>query len=96
MLEKGIQPNIMTYNTIIHGVCKEGRMRDSLKILNEMGDLVPNNVSYTTLIDGYCREDNLNGGFKLWDEMIIKGLVPGMMTYNVLLHKLCEEAREIL
>jgi len=65
---KGSSPDIVTYNSPIHGFCKEGRLRYALNILNEMGDLFPTNVTYTTQINGDCREDNMIGDFRLQNE----------------------------
>jgi len=65
---KGSSPDIVTYNTYIHGFRKEGRLRYALNILNKMGDLIPNNVTYTTLNDGDCREDNMIGDFRVQDD----------------------------
>ena len=36
MMSKGIQPNVVTYNSLIQGLCNFGRWREADTLLNEM------------------------------------------------------------
>ncbi len=50
-------------------------------------------MTYTTLIDGYCTINDLEEALRLCKVMEAKGLYPGVVTYNSILRKLCEEGR---
>lgn len=41
------------------------------------------------MIDGYCRGNDLDEALQLRDAMEVKGLCPGIVTYNSNLRKLC-------
>ena len=56
MVAKGCVPNVISYAALIHGLCKEGRLQEADKVLEEMSekDVVPNVVTYNTLIHALC------------------------------------------
>ncbi|GJN39962.1 hypothetical protein PR202_gb29119 [Eleusine coracana subsp. coracana] len=62
----GLAPNEVTYNTIMHGLCKEGRMWQANRLVNEMrvNKVVPNRVTYNMLINGYVRLGDNESAFK--------------------------------
>lgn len=64
----------MTYNSLIHGFCREGRTREAVKLFREIKGATPNHVTYTTLIDGYCRVNGLEESLRLLEVMKAKGL----------------------
>ncbi|KAF2313720.1 hypothetical protein GH714_012956 [Hevea brasiliensis] len=88
-----ISPDIVTYNSLIYGFCREGRMREALRLFREIKNATPNHVTYTTLIDGYCRVNDLDEALRLREVMEAQGLYPTVVTYNSILRKLCEEGR---
>ncbi|XP_052732484.1 pentatricopeptide repeat-containing protein At1g05670, mitochondrial-like [Vigna angularis] len=59
MVEKGLTPNVVTYTTLVDGLCKRGEVgniEQAIKIMEEM-DLTgfyPDTITYT-LIDAYCK-----------------------------------------
>ncbi|XP_038893420.1 pentatricopeptide repeat-containing protein At5g38730 [Benincasa hispida] len=93
MQRGGVSPDIVTYNSLIYGFCKEGKMREAVKLFREIKDVSPNHVTYTTLIDGYCRVNDLEEALRLCKVMEARGLHLGVVTYNSILRKLCEEGR---
>jgi pentatricopeptide repeat protein len=56
--KKTVQPNICSFNMIIHGLCKGRKVRDAKKLIQCIGEhgFVPYVVTYNTLIDGHCRK----------------------------------------
>ncbi|MFS7985817.1 putative tetratricopeptide-like helical domain superfamily [Helianthus anomalus] len=38
VFEKGILPNVITYTSVIHGLCNLGRWDEASKLLEEMED----------------------------------------------------------
>ena len=82
IISVGVQPNVVTYSTLINlaDTYAEGR-----KILDEMvaAGVKPNVVTYNTLI-------NLAGagagGRKILDEMVAAGVKPDVFTYSTLIN----------
>ncbi|KAG5022169.1 hypothetical protein JHK85_018511 [Glycine max] len=48
----GISANVVTYNTLIHGFCKEGKMKEAKNVLAVMLKVKPDVITYNTLMDG--------------------------------------------
>lgn len=89
----GVILDIIIYNCLIYGFCREGRMKEVLKIFNEMKGVSFNFVIYIILIDGYCRVNDLDEGLRLRQVMEVKGFYSGVVIYNSIFCKLCEEGR---
>lgn len=55
MVEECCTPDVVTYNTLINGICKEGNMEKALKLMDEMLErgLAPTKFTYTSLIQGH-------------------------------------------
>jgi leucine-rich PPR motif-containing protein len=55
MMDQGIPPNIVTYNTVIDGLCKAQVVDRAKGVFQQMIDkgVKPNNVTYNCLIHGY-------------------------------------------
>ncbi|KAI9072341.1 hypothetical protein K1719_045704 [Acacia pycnantha] len=92
MKEEGVEPDLVTYNTLIFGLSKAGRVKEAKKFLGIMADVghFPDEVTYTSLMNGMCREGNALGALALLEEMEAKGCSPNSCTYNTLLHGLCK------
>lgn len=62
MVDKGPSPDAMTFDTLIHTLCKQVATNEAHKRFNlmvERGEK-PNVINYTTLLHGYCLE-SVNG-----------------------------------
>ena len=57
MERSGVHQDVVTFKTLIHGFCKEGKLHKAKKIFIEMeaANVTPNIVTYNTLIK--CFED---------------------------------------
>lgn len=55
--KNGVSLNDVTYNTLIHGFCKEGQLNEANKIFREMKAAViaPNVETYNTPINGITK-----------------------------------------
>ncbi|RVW44758.1 Pentatricopeptide repeat-containing protein [Vitis vinifera] len=84
----GVSPDIVTYNSLIYGFCREGRMREALRLFREINGATPNHVTYTTLIDGYCRVNDLEEALRLREVMEVEGLT------LVLRYGVCNEVKK--
>ncbi|KAI3942920.1 hypothetical protein MKW92_046066 [Papaver armeniacum] len=82
MEKKGVQPNVVTYNALIDGYCKKGKMKEACEIKDVMEKkrIVPDVYTYTS-----------DEAFRLYDEMKIVGLVPDDALYTTLVGSLHNE-----
>merc|ERR1719507_1754999 len=58
MAKDGLEPNIVTYSTILKGYCQENRLDKAFELLQEMkqsSKYQPDEITYNTLIDGCAR-----------------------------------------
>lgn len=53
---RGLQPNVVIYNTLLHALCNNGKVGRARSLMNEIKE--PNDVTFNVLICGYCKEDN--------------------------------------
>ena len=61
MVEFGIKPSVVTYNTLLDSFCKEGEVRQAVDLLFKMQrrGCDPNDVTYNVLINGLSKKVNL-------------------------------------
>ena len=61
MMNLGIEPGVITFNTLIKGWCKVEKMSVAMhvtKVMLTMG-LYPDQWTYQTLIEGYCKQHDM-------------------------------------
>ncbi|XLT59889.1 hypothetical protein HN873_052493, partial [Arachis hypogaea] len=54
----GIHAYIYTYNILIHGLCKSGRLKNAKEIFQDLSikGCSPNVRTYNIMIHGFCKE----------------------------------------
>ncbi|QHN97005.1 Pentatricopeptide repeat-containing protein [Arachis hypogaea] len=73
-------PNSVTYNTLIHGFCKNGDMEGAKRVFDRMVEVRgqsckpdvgchPNVLTYNTLIEGLCLGGNVGEAMKMMTRM---------------------------
>ncbi|KAF3614524.1 putative abhydrolase domain-containing proteinB1-like [Capsicum annuum] len=67
----GFIPQIVTYNILIHGLCKSGRGKIAREFLNELVESghIPNAITYTIVMKCCFRYRQFEEGFKIFAEM---------------------------
>ncbi|XP_071705390.1 pentatricopeptide repeat-containing protein At2g03880, mitochondrial-like [Rutidosis leptorrhynchoides] len=87
------KPDIVTYNTMLKGLCKVGDNFTAIGLLRLMNGrgCKPDIVSYNTVIDGLCSDlglvNTIDDTLKLFNEMVfIKGVRPDADTYKSLIY----------
>jgi len=85
--KKGMNLNIVIYNSIINGLCHEGRLIEAFRLLDsiEKLNLVPSEITYATVIYALCREGFLLDAEHVFSKMVLKGFQPKVQVYNSLL-----------
>ncbi|XP_065626941.1 putative pentatricopeptide repeat-containing protein At1g12700, mitochondrial [Quercus suber] len=73
MKGKGIQPDLVTYNSLIQGLCNFGWWREATALLNEMTQrkIVPDVKTFSILVDTLCKEGMLTEAKEVFDVMVI-------------------------
>merc|ERR1719464_1560031 len=72
MSSLGINPNIVTYCTILKGYCNEHSIEKALELLEDMKktmEFQPDEITYNTLLDGCARMGLYERGVGLLHEM---------------------------
>ncbi|XP_004292714.1 PREDICTED: pentatricopeptide repeat-containing protein At1g77405 [Fragaria vesca subsp. vesca] len=102
------KPDVYAYNTIIYALCRVGNFKKARFLLEQMelpGFRCPPDVfTYTILISSYCRYGLETGCRKatrrrLWEanhmfrNMVFRGFVPDVVTYNALINGCCKNYR---
>lgn len=87
MRASGVEPDLITFSTMIKGYCKQGHLSKSFYMLEMMtqANIVPDEVLYNSLLDGCARSNEVKLGFKVFDSMQQKGIQPSNVTYSILI-----------
>lgn len=95
--EKGSIPSILTYNTLIAGMCEEGELCEAGRLWDDMVEkgCAPNSFTYNMLIKGFCNTGKAEEGIRILEEMLCKGCSPGKSTYGMLIDGLRGKEGEV-
>ncbi|KAG5229837.1 pentatricopeptide repeat-containing protein [Salix suchowensis] len=93
MLKKGCDPDICTYNTLIHGFLKMGLFDKAWVLWNLMSDLgiQPNKVTYNLMICYYCKQGKLDCATMLLNSMVPCNLAPCVRSYTPIIAALYKQ-----
>lgn len=89
----GLNPNLVTYNTVIDACGKGGvEFNRVLEIFNEMmrNGIQPDRITFNSLLAVCSRIGAWETARKLFNEMIDKGIEQDVFTYNTLLDAICK------
>ncbi|ONI30653.1 hypothetical protein PRUPE_1G264600 [Prunus persica] len=91
MLDRGLQPTVVTFSVLMNGFCMSGMLED-----------VPNAGTYNSLMKLYCIRNNMLTTTDMYRSMCAggKGFIPTASCYSVLIKGLFKkrkfaEAREL-
>ncbi|KAL3740162.1 hypothetical protein ACJRO7_021440 [Eucalyptus globulus] len=71
MVRKWLRPNMITYSTSIHGLCKEGKAYEALETLDRMK------------LQALKPDCKFQEGANSLDEMILEGICPNRLTWSI-------------
>ncbi|GKC59744.1 pentatricopeptide repeat-containing protein, partial [Tanacetum coccineum] len=93
MKNKGVIPNVVVCNTLIHALCKNGKLGigRARSLISEM--FVPNDVTFNILITAYCKQDNIVQALVMLEKCFHLGFVPDVITISKVLEILCRNDR---
>merc|ERR1719464_266263 len=87
MKETCIEPDIITYPTIIKGYCIEGDVDRSFHVLEEMKSdekFVPDEIMYNSILDGCAKHHRVDEALRILDEMKGACVRPSNYTLSIL------------
>ncbi|KAJ4889105.1 Pentatricopeptide repeat-containing protein [Raphanus sativus] len=87
----GVAPNAVVYNTLLHALCKNGKVGRARSLMSEMKE--PNDVTFNILISAYCNEKKLVQSMVLLEKCFCLGFVPDVVTVTKVMEVLCSEGR---
>ncbi|PIA59146.1 hypothetical protein AQUCO_00400184v1 [Aquilegia coerulea] len=87
MQAKGLKPNTTTYNSLIGGFCKVGKVSEAKDLSKDMlacglcnndrfAAWKPDIVVYSIILDGMCKTGQLFEAKELFDSLLTKDLRP--------------------
>jgi pentatricopeptide repeat domain-containing protein 1 len=98
-----LKPDVVSYNTVINGFCKQGLIKEAQRVLSEMIEdgVAPCVVTYHTLVGGYASREMFSEANEVVSYMIQRKLRPMELTYKRVVDSYCrakryEEARDFL
>ncbi|KAD7477380.1 hypothetical protein E3N88_00516 [Mikania micrantha] len=86
-----VKPNIVTFNILVHALCKKGLSDEARVLLSKLTDenREKNLIASTILMDNYFKNGNTSLALTLWEEIYKKGKELDVVAYNVLVHGYC-------
>merc|ERR1719210_942565 len=82
-----VEPDVVTYSTLVKGFCACGDLDRALKILEDMkqdGTHKPDDIMYTSILDGCAKLNRVDTAMKIVDQMREVGVAPTNYTLSVL------------
>ncbi|KAK6120496.1 hypothetical protein DH2020_045754 [Rehmannia glutinosa] len=97
MRKKGIQLDVVAYNTVIRAIGISEGVDVAMRLYKEMIELrcEPNVVTFNTIVKLLCENGRYREAHKVFDLMTKKGCEPNIVTYHCIFMCL-EKPREIL
>merc|ERR1719281_312755 len=91
-----VEPDIITYSTILKGHCFEGNIDKALAVFQEMKNknLVPDEIMYNSFLDGCAKQHRTEEALTILEEMQAAGVRPSNYTLSILV-KLLGRARNL-
>ncbi|KAF9623566.1 hypothetical protein IFM89_003356 [Coptis chinensis] len=89
MKEKGerSEPDLCTYNSLIHVLCAVGKVDDATRIFSKMqhNGIHPDTVICNSLLDGMFKARKLKEACQLFERMVQDGIRASCCAYNILI-----------
>ncbi|XP_060209252.1 putative pentatricopeptide repeat-containing protein At1g53330 [Lycium barbarum] len=88
MRKRGITPNVVTFGTLINGLCVNGELDEAFsmkRVMERDFKLKGNAFVYVALIKGLCKVNDLDAAVKLKEEMLRKKVELDSAVYSTLI-----------
>ena len=83
----GVEPNQVTYGTLIKGYAEQGDIDNMVKKYEEMlaRQLKPNQTIFTMMVQAFGRQQSFDRAIACFKDMVALGLTPDTRARNTLL-----------
>lgn len=88
LVTRGVDPNVITYNSVISAYAKEGNWQGANDVLRRMlqnQNVEPNVTTYNAVINAYANKGHWQGAEDVLHRMNAHNIQPNMTTYNSLI-----------
>ena len=87
MVATGLQPDVVTYNTLARAYAQNGETHKAEAMIHEMqkNKIQPNERTCGIIISGYCTEGNMADALRFLYRMKDLGVVPNLIVFNTLI-----------
>jgi pentatricopeptide repeat protein len=84
MVDSVVQPNNVTYNTLLYGYFKNGRIEDALTLFREMFSkgVIPDGITYSIILQRLFEAGRTSDAKELYQMMVDNGIQLKIDTYN--------------
>ncbi|KAF7127665.1 hypothetical protein RHSIM_Rhsim11G0197400 [Rhododendron simsii] len=84
---KDCMPDLITYSTVINGLCNAGRLDEAKRKFADMTErnLYLDSIVYDTFIHSFCKIGKVSSAFRVLKDMERKGFNKSLQTYNSLI-----------
>ncbi|KAG8646637.1 hypothetical protein MANES_09G018580v8 [Manihot esculenta] len=91
MIQRGVEPGVITYTSLIDGLCISDQFKEALALLKEMvgRNISPDVFTFNILIDTLCKKGLVSNAQDIIKIMIQRGVEPTFVTYNSLMDGYC-------
>ncbi|KAL0330661.1 UNVERIFIED_CONTAM: Pentatricopeptide repeat-containing protein, chloroplastic [Sesamum angustifolium] len=89
------EPNVLTYNALINGLCLNGDVDEARRMMSRMrlSGLRDNIATHTSLLKGYCIAGRSDEAIKHFKEMLNLGMNLDGKSYAVIVNEYCKLGR---
>ncbi|KAF5728987.1 pentatricopeptide repeat-containing protein [Tripterygium wilfordii] len=93
--ELSVEPDLVSYNTVIKAFCEMGSLESGISMVQEMEKkgIKPDLITFNTLLYGSYGSGRFEEGERIWALLKEKNLVPDVRSYNARLVGLALEKR---
>ncbi|TXG65332.1 hypothetical protein EZV62_006607 [Acer yangbiense] len=96
MRKRKIELNLVSFNIVIHGLCKVGKLNEASDVIEDMKSVgvLPDAITYNTLIDGYCKKGKTGKLYRadaILKDMVESGIPADEFTFNILIDGFCKD-----
>ncbi|KAI4386867.1 hypothetical protein MLD38_004754 [Melastoma candidum] len=91
MKKSSLNPNAVVYNTLLHALCRNGKVGRARCMMRNMEEL--NDVTFNIMISAYCKDRNLVQALVMLEKCLASGFMPDIIAVTKVLELLCSAGR---
>ncbi|KAB5533905.1 hypothetical protein DKX38_016991 [Salix brachista] len=90
-----IEPDLISYNTVMKAFCEMGSLDSAVSLLDEIKrkGLEPDLITFNTLLHGFYANGRFVDGERIWDLMKERNVEPNIRSYSAKLFGMASEKR---